>query len=178
VITLHDVEQGSPTWFKLREGKYTGSGAYKLLTRPKQDYFLDEDKDFKGNFFTERGHLLEPEAIHLFERIKKIDVLKIGFVTNDKYPDCGYSPDGLLSNAVIEVKSFMKPNHTELLKAQAETLPLKILAQVHFGMMICELPVAYLIAYNPKMQEVKDRLKIIEIKQKKSIINNFKRILE
>jgi len=40
------------------------------------------------------------------------------------------------------------------------------------------LPLAYLIPYNPKIKEVKHRFKIIEIKRKKAIDNNFKRILK
>lgn len=179
MIKLHDVEQGSPEWHALRENLYTGSGADKLLKFGAIDYALSHTNTFNGNFHTDRGHLLEGEAVELFEKIKGVDVLRTGFVTNDKYPDCGYSPDFLLLSILGEVKCFAEPNHMQLIKAKrVDDIPFKILAQIYFGLFICELPLAYLIPYNPKMKEVKDRFKIIEIKRKRAIENNFKRILK
>jgi len=179
MITLHDCEQGSREWDSLREGLYTGSNADKLLKFGTVDYALNHTNTFRGNRHTDRGHILEPEAVELFEKIKGINVLKTGFVTNDKYPDCGYSPDFLLPYILGEVKCFAKDNHMQLINAKRiEDIPFKILAQVYFGMFICELPLAYLIPYNPKIKEVKHRFKIIEIKRKRAIDNNFKRILK
>lgn len=179
MVHLHDCEQGSRKWDLLRENRYTGSNADKLLKYGAIDYALNRSNTFKGNFHTERGHLLENEAIELFEKIKGISVLKTGFVTNDLYPNCGYSPDFLLPNILGEVKCFSEPNHMQLINAKRiEDIPFKILAQIYFGMFICELPLAYLIPYNPKIKEVKNRFKIIEIKRKKAIDNNFKRILK
>ena len=175
MITLHQIEQGSEEWLSLREGLYTGSNADKLLKYGKIDYAISHINNFKGNFWTNRGHLLETEAIELYQKIKEVDVLKVGFITNDKYPDCGYSPDGVLGDVLIEVKCFDKDNHMELVRGD---IPFKVLAQVYFGIFICELPVAHLIAYNPKIKEVKDRFKIIEIKNKKAINSNFKRIFK
>jgi len=178
MITLHDVEQGTPEWHALREGLYTGSGADKLLKYGTVDYALTHVNNFTGIFHTERGHLLESEARGLFERIEGINVLTTGFVTNDKYPDCGYSPDFLLPYVLGEIKCFAEKNHMGLINAKRiDDLPFKILAQIYFGMFICELPLAYLIPYNPKIKEVKDRFKIIEIKRKKAINDNFRRIL-
>jgi hypothetical protein len=177
MITLHDCIQGSEKWASLRENLYTGSNADKLLKFGKIDYALSHLNSFRGNRWTERGHLLEPEAIELYEKITGIDVLTTGLVTNDKYPDAAYSPDGLLPDTLIEVKCFDEPNHMELINAKPDELPLKILAQIYFGMVVCELNKGKLIAYNPKMKEVKDRLKIIEIKPKRAITSNFKRIM-
>lgn len=179
MISLYDVEQGSESWHRLRLNLYTGSNAHLLLKYGKIDYALNHVNTFKGNHWTKRGHLLEAECVDLFEKIRQINVLKIGFVTNDKYPDCGFSPDFLLPNILGEVKCFAEDNHMQLINAKrVEDIPFKILAQVYFGMFICELPLAYLIPYNPKIKEVKDRFKIIEIKRKKSIEDNFKRILK
>lgn len=177
MITLHNVEQGSPEWHALREGLYTGEKAHLLLKYGKIDYALNHLNTFKGNRWTERGHLLEGEAIELYEKIRQINVLRPGFVTNDKYPDMGYSPD-FLDSALGEVKCFDEPNHMELIRAKRQDdIPLKILAQIYFGLVITELPLAYLIPYNPKIKEVKDRFKIIEIKPKRVIINNFNKIM-
>ncbi len=179
MITLHDVEQGTPEWHALREGLYTGEGAHKLLKYGKIDYALSHVNNFKGNFWTKRGHLLEKEAMGLYQRINNLNILSVGFVTNDKYPECGYSPDGLLPSILLEVKCFDKDEHMKLINAKTiDDIPFKILAQIYFGLLITELPLAQLIAYNPKMKDVKDRFKIIEIPAKRAVINNFKRILK
>lgn len=174
MVTLHDVEQGSKEWEELREGLYTGSGADKLLKFGTIDYALLHTNGFRGNFWTERGHMLEEEAIDLYERIFKIPVDRVGFITNDKYPDCGYSPDGIVNDVLIEVKAFDEPEHNKLLEGE---IPFKTLAQVYFGLFITEKKMAHLIAYNPKMKDIKDKFRLIPIKPKRSISSNFRRIL-
>ncbi|HEX4201340.1 MAG TPA: YqaJ viral recombinase family protein [Chthoniobacterales bacterium] len=174
MITVHEVEQGSDEWQELRAGKYTGSNAHKLLRHGAGTYALTEQNGFGGNFWTKRGHLLETEAVELYERIARVSVDRPGFVTNDRYPRCGYSPDGLvLERALLEVKCFDEPKHLKLI---AGDISLEILAQVHFGMLICERKIAYLLPYNPKL-EPRKAFKIIPIKFNRAIANNFKRIL-
>lgn len=176
MITYHQVLQGSEEWQNLREGLYTGSNADKLLKFGTIDYALSQANTFKSNFWTERGHMLEEEALELYANILKVSVERVGFVTNDKYPDCGFSPDGLSGNHfLLEVKCFDEPEHRKLLAGE---IPFKVLAQIHFGLFITDRSYANLIAYNPKMKEVKDKFKIIPIAPKRSIIANFRRILK
>ena len=177
MIVLHDCTQGSEEWHSLREGLYTGSNAEKFLKHGKIDYALNHLNSFRGNRWTERGHLLEDEAIDLYEQIRQISVLRPGFITNDKYPDFGYSPDAI-DSALIEVKCFDEPSHLELIRAKKiDDIPLKVLAQVYFGLTITELPLAYLIPYHPKIKDPKERFKIIEIPPKRAVISNFKKIM-
>lgn len=180
MIEYHYVEQGSEEWLKIREGKYTGSNADKLLTTfGANEYAKAKLSTFSGNFWTKRGHLLEEEAVDLYEKIYKVKVDRPGFVTNSKYPECLYSPDGLPPIPLLEVKSFDIPQHLVLIKAKSEDdIPLKIRAQIHYGLLICERPYGHLIAYNPSDQlEVKDKFKVITIKRNPAIAANFKRIL-
>ena len=58
----------------------------------------------------------------------------------------------------------------------AGEIPLNILAQIHFGMMICGLKKAQLVIYNPELPAA-DALKFIPIEQKANIVKNFKNIL-
>jgi hypothetical protein len=173
-VKIHEVNQGTRKWKLIRAGKYTGTTAYKLLKFGSIDYALTEESEFKGNYHTKRGHILEDECIGLYEQIKKINVDRPGFVTNDKYPTSGYSPDGIAGLTLIEVKCFNTIKHMKLISGD---IPLEIQAQIHFGLMICELPKAHLLLYNPEIESPKDALRIIEIKAKRSIQNNFKRIL-
>lgn len=176
MITLHRVEQGSKAWRELRADLYTGSNADKVLKFGAIDYSLTDNEEWQGNFWTRRGHILEDEAIELYEQIMDIKVDRVGFVTNSKYPTAGYSPDGLAPIQLIEVKCFDIPEHKKLIRGD---INLKILAQCHFGQLITELPYVHLLAYNPsKKLDVLDQFKIITINPKRAIQQNFRRRLK
>lgn len=185
MIQLHQLKQGDPEWHKLREGLYTGSNAHKLLKFGAIDYSLTEASNFRGNFHTRRGHVLEDEAIELYEQIKKTkgfrfpDGEKVGFVTNSKFPTCGYSPDDLYPDRTIEVKAFEEAKHMQMFNGE---IPLTVLAQCYFGMLICDKKICDLLIYNPaldpKKYTVKEMFKIITIKQKPLIKANFIRRLK
>lgn len=170
MITKHQVEQGSLEWHELRADKYTGSNAHRLLRGYRTP---PEDNGFAGNFWTKRGHILESEAIELYETIKHCEVERPGFVTNSRYPACGYSPDGLTEELVIEVKCFAEPQHRKLLAGE---IPMHVLAQIHFGMLICAKRAAQLVIYNPEL-EAKEAFKVIDIAFNRNINRNFIKIL-
>lgn len=175
MITLHDTVQGSDEWKQARLGKFTGSNAHKLLSSfGAHEYAKAIEDSFTGNYYTKRGHLLEDEALELYEKITKSTVMHTGFVTNDKYVDCLYSPDGLHDEYVIEVKCFGEKPHMAIYNGD---IPMKVLSQVHFGMMICEKQAGRLVIYNPDL-DAKLALKIIDVPFNQNIHNNFKRILE
>lgn len=192
MVIVHDVEQGSEAWLKLREGLYTGSNAdkllsyatsFKIIAGERIAYALTELSKFGGNFWTKRGHLLEDEAIALYEDIKHVVVARPGMITNTKYPGCGYSPDGWPPIPLLEVKCFDVKKHMELIRGR---IPLKVLAQIHFGLLITERPYAELIAYCPRrdpetgeyLLPIKDQFKIIRINRSPAILANFRRILK
>lgn len=200
MIIFHDVEQGSEEWKVLRAPLYTGAGADKLLSYSGHvkivdgvvsPYAIAEITGFAGNFYTKRGHILEDEAIELYEQIKGVAVRKVGFVTNTLYPTCGYSPDGLPLDRTLECKAFSIEKH---LKMIAGNIPLKVLAQCHFGMLICGKKLCDLILYNPDLakKQLKDKdgnmydnpyydpkkaWVVIPIRWNPAIASNFKRIL-
>lgn len=181
LVSLSFVEQGSEEWLTERAGKYTGSNAYKLLAKiGAHKYALAELVSWGGNFWTKRGHLLEDQAIDLYEKIKGTPIIrdengvKVGIIKNSLFPNCIYSPDGVTEKILVEVKSFDLPQHMKLIKGDIDV---KILAQVHYGMLISGRRMAHLVAFNPKAEKVEDKLKIIPIRWNPDIANNFKRIL-
>jgi len=195
-IVLHWLEQGTPEWLARREGLYTGSGADKLLMFAGQlkvvrgvvsKYSIAEITGFGGNYHTKRGHLLEDKAIELYCLIRKCTVEFPGFVTNTKYPGCGYSPDGWMPERLLEVKCFERKKHLDMYHGN---IPFKVLAQIHFGLFLTNRPECDLIIYNPEfaMKEIdgvpnpdydpKLAFKIINIKRKGSICQNFRRVLK
>ena len=199
MITIHKVEQGSEEWKILRADLYTGtaaekllqySGSVKIVNGVASAYALTEITGFAGNFFTKRGHLLEDQAIALYKKINRCEVMvspEAGFVTNSKYPTCGYSPDGLRTDRTLECKAFNKEKHMKMFRGD---IPLKVLAQCYFGMLIFGKKICDLIIYNPDFAKKtlpdgsvnpdynpKYAIKIITIRHKPSIASNFKRIL-
>lgn len=182
MITVHDCLQGTDAWHELRSGKYTGSNAHKLLTAGGKKviadgastlYALTGTDEFGGNFYTKRGHILEEEAIELYEAIKRQKVERPGFVTNTSFPACGYSPDGIVPDATIEVKCFNQAKHMAIYGGE---IPLTVMAQLHFGMLICGKALARLVIYNPEL-DPKLAFKIIEVKARRPITKNFNQIL-
>lgn len=168
MITIHPVIQGSQEWHKLHDGLWTGSTAIKLLQGKK----LPEWTDFGGNKWTDRGKLLEPIAIREYERETEAMVERAGFVTNSKYPNAGFSPDGLEPDIVVEVKCLNGERHEALVNGN---IPVEILSQIHFGMVICEKSKGVLLAFNPDFEP---QLTIIKIEKNKIIEDNIQHHLE
>lgn len=163
MITIHDVVQSSPEWHELRKGKWTGSRAIKLL----QGKALPDDGGSYQSSAMRRGTVLEPIAIQEYTQRTGVDVMRPGFITNSKYPNAGYSPDGI-TDILLEVKCLNGDRHEELVKGN---IPLEYLAQIYFGMVICEFKKAQLLAFNPEYSE---QLTIIDVPYDKGIIKNIK----
>lgn len=173
MVTLYNVDQGSKEWFRLRLNRITGSVAGKLLTTDDPTPLLTEESNFKGNYYTERGKALEPQARDLYNEIFETDIMEVGFITNSKYNYAGYSPDGILPDRLIEIKCFNKQKHIDCL----ENMPFEVLAQVHFGMMICDLPQCDIVLYNPDLPDELAFL-VINVKRNEFIERNIKARLD
>lgn len=163
MVTIHNCIQGSDEWVRLHDGLWTGSTAINLLLGKKQPNF----SSFSGNKYTERGKLLESIALMEYYRGSNKPRQHYGFITNSKYPGAGFSPDGIDGNTLLEVKSLNGKRHEDL---AAGKIPLEYQAQIHFGLMICELKEAKLLAFNPEYEK---QLTIIHIKRDEAIIHNI-----
>lgn len=107
-MKIHDVVQGTPQWRALRIGIPTASNMERVLNdgtkrgKDKVDSYAcliaaerhlkREIVKFKGNYYTERGKELEPEALSLYEMRHNCDCKHVGFITNDN-GTAGCSPD-------------------------------------------------------------------------------------
>lgn len=170
-----DLKQGSEEWLSLRKNKITGTGAYTLLKDDSLERALksNDDNSFKGNYYTKRGHVLEDESVEIYESIHNVKVENVGFVTNDKYPIAGYSPDGLVGNdGILECKSFIEEHHL----ANAESIDAKIVAQIQFGLLITERKWATLLLYNPELDVEKAFIQI-DVPRNEIILNRLKNLL-
>ncbi len=164
MIIFHDVIQGTPEWKLLRAPLWTGTTAIRLL----QGKSLQEESDFKGNWATRRGQVLEPIAIAEYERQVKRKVQRPGFVTNTVYSNAGYSPDAIDGGCLLEVKAFNGQRHEDLV---AGKIPLEVMVQILFGMIVTGCRRAKLLAFNP---EYSQQLTVINVTYDKAIGNNIR----
>jgi hypothetical protein len=175
MVTIHNIDQGTNEWLEARVGKFTGSNAIKLLKYGRTDKArVEANPSFTGNYWTKRGQDLEPFAIAAYEMVKDVKVERPGFITNDDYPECLFSPDGIVGKTLLEVKCFGEKKHTAV---NRKNIPDEILAQVHFGMIMAELEDAHLVLFSDEVDE-RHGLKIIPIKQDKKLIARLKNLME
>jgi len=172
MLTYHNLTQGSDPWHALRIGKVTASNAHVLLSKGKYAATGTAGLHTSG-FWAERGHILENEAIEVYEAITGLTVERTGFITNEDYPDCGFSPDGYVelngSLMPIEVKCFAEARHLLCL----EDTPIEVYAQIQFGMMITESDKTMLLHYNPDIADDKLCFKAIEVHRDELLIERL-----
>lgn len=111
--------QRTKEWFKMREGKITGSECYicfdNVLFGKDLNTLISEKKGEKTNVFINNkyvfhGTLLEEVAVKLYEILTGTLIVESGFIEHPKYDFLGASTDGFiidyknLSGKCIEIK--------------------------------------------------------------------------
>lgn len=178
IIPEDEIKQGSEEWHTLRNQYLTGTDAIKLLRGYTPQQILEnkakQSNSFKGNYWTNRGHLLEDESKDIYSQVYS-PITNAGFIINDKFPNIGYSPDGLVDlNGFVECKCFGEKHHLQI----ANNLSPEIIAQTQWGFFITERDWCDLLLYNPDIEDnnlayiVKRLTPISEIQDK------FKKLLE
>lgn len=114
-MIIHNVEQGTNDWLKLRLGKFTASNFATLFMKPEtQGYnnlinqivferLTGELPETFSNGWMDRGKELEPIAREAYELLTFNMVKQVGFVEMDEWVGC--SPDGFIDNdGQLEIK--------------------------------------------------------------------------
>lgn len=117
----------TPKW-KIR----TGETPRTLLATKLAESWVGPLPSF-GSWATDQGHLLEDLAIPAYELEYGQEVERVGFITRDD-GRCGCSPDGLLPDCGLEIKSLQPVHHIKCLMDGG--LPDDYAAQVHFSMLV------------------------------------------
>src|SRR5882724_9785975 len=158
LLTIVDVEQGSPEWFAARKGMPTASvfstvmasgkdggtsiTRTKLLHKLAGEIITDEPapEGYK-NAAMEKGNALEAEARDSYARRRKVEVRQVGFVRNfSGLKACGASPDGFVGfDGGLEIK-IVTTSETliPLLQKPTATMPPEHKAQIQGAMWVCE----------------------------------------
>lgn len=154
---IEKLEQGTPEWLEIRGRYLTGTDAYNFAIKktPVDQILLDKtNNSFTGNYFTRRGHELEPVNRYIWEQVNGLEVRTPGFIRSDEFSIAGYSPDGVVYQdnkpiGLIECKSFNEARHLKNYE-YAETT---ILLQMEWGMFVTGLPWCDLCLYNPDISD-------------------------
>lgn len=171
-IHILEIKQNSPEWLKEREKYVTGSVSDILLTQGVDAALRKNAEHFRGNFYTQRGHILEDECIEVYESIHGVKVDRPGMVRNDDFEGAACSPDGIDGIYLLEVKAFNEKRHNEI--KSVNTIPMKIMAQLQFNMMICGLKESKLLLYNPDCDQPEDCYRELRVRANPRIQGNFK----
>ena len=155
-MIVHDVDQGTPEWFRLRMGVptasrfgevYTATGKasasaenymYSLLA----EIVSNEPGESFSNAATEWGHEMEPRAVSAYEMLEGRSMEVIGFVTNDE-GTIGCSPDRMN----LEIKCPSLKTHLKYLVDGK--CPTKYIPQVQGCMFVCEQDHWDFMSYHP-----------------------------
>lgn len=175
IVYKNNLEQNSDEWLDLRANYVTGTDAYDLLNGKTIQEILAEKqtrKNWGGNYYTRRGHLLEPEAKEIYSEVYA-PTKDVGFVINDKYPHCGVSPDGLVGEeGLVEVKAFNEKRHFYVYK----NLDPHIIAQTQYQLFVTEREWVDLVLYNPDISEITQTFLVRRLVPIPSIQNKLKDI--
>ena len=164
-IIIDNVEQGSAAWGALRLGIPTASEMKRVVTptgklSTGRDTYLAEllaehvlgepVTEFGGNFWTERGTMLEPQALEYFQFVNDVEVDKVGIVFNDDSRMVAASPDGLIGDdGGVEIKNPAIQTH--LLWLARGGLPKDHYCQVQSSMWITGRNYWHFLSYYPGM---------------------------
>jgi len=177
IIPSDKVPQGSQEWLDLRAKYISATDAYGLINGASVQEILrhknaPQTNAFRGNYWTERGHKLEPEAKEIYSEIYS-PTTDVGFVINDKHPFVGCSPDGLVNkDGMVEVKCFSLKRHYEV----NQNLDPHIICQIQYQLWVTERDWNDLVLYNPDVDNLKDAMFVHRIYPMKDFQDKFESI--
>lgn len=176
IIPTEELEQNSPEWLNLRSKYISATDAWGLLNGKTIQEILDSksksSNGFSGNYWTRRGHELEPEAKEIYSAVYQ-PTYNVGFVINDKYPLVGCSPDGLVNDdGMVEVKCFSLRRHYDVHK----NLDPHIITQIQYQLWVTEREWNDLVLYNPSVENLKEAMFVHRFYPDKKIHKKFEDI--
>lgn len=175
-MIIHNVKQNTPEWQGIRAGKITGSGVGAIMTSGRGEMFGKTAKGYMEEKVAEMltgivcskldtaatrwGHENEPAAIERFQYETLIKVDSIGFCEVNE--DMGCSPDGIVSDGIIEVKCpYNEVNHFRTLKERK--VPSVYVPQVQFNMWCMNVTKCWFISYDPRFQKKENQVVFFQV---------------
>lgn len=175
-MIVHEVEQNSEEWFKLRAGIPTASEFSKIVTsegKPSASFtkyaallaaeaFAGRPLErWAGNQWSRRGHELEDDAREAYEFLHDREAVPVGFVTNEVvggFPPngktAGASPDSLVDrDGTLEIKCLAPQEHVMALAYwhKHRRPPPEYVPQIQGQLLVCEREWVDLWFYHPAL---------------------------
>lgn len=162
---VKELQQRSPEWHKIRKGSIGGTrvkSAFAKNNLPLVDELIAErhSDTIEENFVNDamqRGIDLEPVAIAEFEEFAELKVDTFGLATNDKFPGCHLSPDGLVLDVNgypmfgVEVKCPSTKKHVEYIRTNK--VPAEYKYQVYHYFAICDtITSMFFVSFDPRFE--------------------------
>jgi hypothetical protein len=166
-MIIHDVEQGSAEWLKLKADKFTGAKFGKLFmgkTTAGYDEAINEvvygvltgkTPEVYVNQYMRDGTEREPLARRQYEAYYGESVEQVGFVELNKYVGC--SPDGLVGkHGMIEIKC---PKYSTLINMHLKPkIDKGYYWQMQGGMWVCDREWCDYFVYHPDLEPYLERV--------------------
>jgi len=162
---IKDLEQRTEEWKQIRKGSIGGTRVKSIMAKnnlPLIDELIAEKhteliQENYVNDAMQRGIDLEPFAISEFEDRTDFKVDTFGLVTNENYPGCHLSPDGLILDGSgvplsgVEVKCPSTKKHVEYIRTNR--IPNEYKYQVYHYFTICDtIDTVYFVSYDPRFE--------------------------
>jgi putative phage-type endonuclease len=166
---MHDIEQRSEAWFRIRLGKATASRVADIVARTKSGYSTSRanyaaqlvcerltgaQTDSYTNAAMQWGTDHEDEARAAYSLRCDVDVQKVGFVDHPMLEMSGASPDGLVGDdGLLEIKCPITATHIDTLLSGK--VPDKYLTQVQWQIGCTGRAWCDYVSYDPRLSEEK-----------------------
>lgn len=167
-MKIHNCQQGSDEWIKLRLGIPTASefdrivtpaklgyaaGAHKYLCEKLAEWLLGEPLEAFVSPWMDRGTQLEPEAVRYYEMDRGVDTTPVGLVTTDDGM-IGASPDRLVgSDGLLEQKCPALETHVGYM-LYPNTLSGEYRIQLQGQLWVCNREWVDIQSYHPGVRSV------------------------
>lgn len=164
-MKFYNVEQGSPSWYRLRIGRPTASNFHRIVTpkgepskqalaylyRLTAERVLNETLDDDIGFvkYVRDGREREPQAVALFNFMNEMQLEPGGFCTTDD-GRIGASPDRVLKGMREAVEVKCPAPHTQM-KYLLDGPDDDYRAQVQGQIMVGEFQAVHFFTYHPQM---------------------------
>jgi putative phage-type endonuclease len=163
-----DINQGTPEWFAVRQGKFTSStisdlfmkettiGYQEAINRVVFERIAGESPETYSNEFMKRGTELEPQAREAYELETFNKIHEVGFIEFDKW--LGGSPDGLIGDeGILEVKV---PKWNTLINyILKDIIPKEYVYQMQCNLLVSGRKWCDFYVWHPKFQPILKRIK-------------------
>jgi putative phage-type endonuclease len=160
------MEQRTDDWFAARIGKVTASRVADVVAKTKSGYSASRD-NYMADLIVERltgqkassfsnaamewGTEQEPNARAAYSARTGELVEEVGFIDHPTIALSGASPDGLVSEGIVEFKCPNTATHLEYLLAGKA--PEKYVTQMQWQMACTSRPWCDFVSYDPRLPE-------------------------